>query len=165
MNYVGPVQINAITPKDLAVGVTAMLTVQSKQTDGSWKSIGSLSVQTAAASPALFLADTIHPWIVHQDGRFDTTAAPGETVSSYGNALGPVQLGPFGLMWNVPLPVIAVNGIPAEVSFSGLQPQFVGLYQVNFTIPLGIPDGDQSLRIDVGLATSVARIKILGIKK
>jgi uncharacterized protein (TIGR03437 family) len=62
-------------------------------------------------------------------------------------------------MWNFPLPTFTINGIPATIAFSGLQPDFVGLYQSNVWIPAGIPDGDQPLSIQVG--TAVANMKVL----
>jgi uncharacterized protein (TIGR03437 family) len=34
-----------------------------------------------------------------------------------------------------------VGGIDAQVTFSGLAPGFLGLYQVNFIVPEGAPTG------------------------
>jgi uncharacterized protein (TIGR03437 family) len=39
-------------------------------------------------------------------------------------------------------PGVAIGGVPAKVSFSGLAPGFAGLYQVNVQIPAGAPAGD-----------------------
>jgi uncharacterized protein (TIGR03437 family) len=39
-------------------------------------------------------------------------------------------------------PAVAIGGVPAPVSFSGLAPGFAGLYQVNVQIPAGAPAGD-----------------------
>jgi uncharacterized protein (TIGR03437 family) len=36
---------------------------------------------------------------------------------------------------------VTIGGVPAPVSFSGLAPGFVGLYQVNVQIPSGSPTG------------------------
>jgi len=159
MNYVGPNQINLITPKNMPVGIQSTLTVQRAASDGTWISAPPIQANTAAAAPALFGDGNGNPWVVHMDGHFDTTAASGELVSFYGNALGPVQPGSYGLMWNFPLPTFTINGIPATIAFSGLQPDFVGLYQSNVWIPAGIPDGDQPLSIQVG--TAVANMKVL----
>ncbi len=37
---------------------------------------------------------------------------------------------------------MTIGGIPATVSFSGLAPGFVGLYQVNVEVPANAPVGD-----------------------
>jgi uncharacterized protein (TIGR03437 family) len=39
-------------------------------------------------------------------------------------------------------PSVAIGGVPALVSFSGLAPGFAGLYQMNVQIPPGAPAGD-----------------------
>jgi uncharacterized protein (TIGR03437 family) len=41
----------------------------------------------------------------------------------------------------------AVGGQAATVTYSGLAPGFVGLYQVNVTIPTGLTAGDNFLDI------------------
>ena len=54
-------------------------------------------------------------------------------------------------------PVVLVGGLPAEVLFSGLAPDFVGLYQVNARVPDGAPLGNAvSLQIQIGGQTSNA---------
>jgi uncharacterized protein (TIGR03437 family) len=48
-------------------------------------------------------------------------------------------------------PVVLVGGVPAEVTFSGLSPQFVGINQINIKIPAGTPTGNAvALQIQVG---------------
>jgi uncharacterized protein (TIGR03437 family) len=37
---------------------------------------------------------------------------------------------------------VTIGGIVAQVSFSGLAPGAVGLYQVNVQVPVGAPAGD-----------------------
>ncbi len=37
----------------------------------------------------------------------------------------------------------------AELLFSGLAPGFVGLYQINVRIPLGLPAGQQTLQVEL----------------
>jgi uncharacterized protein (TIGR03437 family) len=39
------------------------------------------------------------------------------------------------------LPVVTIGGVAAQVVFSGLAPDFVGLYQVNALVPQGAPSG------------------------
>ena len=39
-------------------------------------------------------------------------------------------------------PAVRVGGVQAKVEFSGLSPQFVGVYQVNFQVPAEAPTGN-----------------------
>ena len=38
---------------------------------------------------------------------------------------------------------VTVGGVPATVDFAGLTPGYVGLYQVNVTMPSGVTPGSQ----------------------
>jgi len=55
-------------------------------------------------------------------------------------------------------PTILVGGVAipsANLQFSGLSPQFVGTYQVNFQMPSGIPANDKTtLQVEIGNANS-----------
>ena len=53
------------------------------------------------------------------------------------------------------LPVVLVGGVPAKVEFSGLAPQYVGVYQLNFQVPSGIPaSSTTTLQVQAGNVTS-----------
>jgi uncharacterized protein (TIGR03437 family) len=39
-------------------------------------------------------------------------------------------------------PAVTIGGVPAYVQFAGLAPGFVGLYQVNASVPQSAPSGD-----------------------
>jgi uncharacterized protein (TIGR03437 family) len=73
----------------------------------------------------------------------------GEYVSIYATGLGDVSNRP-GLGSASPLsplsttlakPEVTVGGVPAAVTFSGLAPGYVGLYQINVQVPAGAPTG------------------------
>lgn len=53
-------------------------------------------------------------------------------------------------------PTVLVGGVPAKVIFSGMTPQFVGVYQINVVIQPGTPTGDAiPLQIQMsGIATT-----------
>ncbi len=114
------------------------------------------------ASAFLFLAayDPVsgyQPSAVHQDGLTLVTtsqpAMPGETVTMYGTGFGAVSSAqPDGVLApTIPLSVVTPpiqlflsflgSGSSESVtpSFLGLAPGFVGLYQVNFEIPVDAP--------------------------
>ncbi len=42
-------------------------------------------------------------------------------------------------------PKLTLNGAEVPVSFAGLMPTLVGLYQVNFQVPANAPNGDLQL--------------------
>ena len=48
-------------------------------------------------------------------------------------------------------PVIIIGGVQVNPDFSGLAPQFVGVYQVNFTVPTGVTPGNAvTLQLQIG---------------
>lgn len=61
----------------------------------------------------------------------------GEFLEAYGTGLGPVALRD-GLMWATNPTEATVNGVNATVTFAGLTPGYVGLYQVNLRVPAGV---------------------------
>jgi uncharacterized protein (TIGR03437 family) len=47
-------------------------------------------------------------------------------------------------------PVVSIGDLPAPVTFSGLAPLNVGLYQVNVAVPAGVPSGIQPVVLSIG---------------
>jgi uncharacterized protein (TIGR03437 family) len=93
------------------------------------------------------LADTAHP------------AKAGETVLIYCTGLGAVLSPPAdGAAANgqrtMTTATVTIGGTKAVVSFSGLAPGFVGLYQINAEIPSGLAAGNQTVVASVGNASS-----------
>ena len=86
-------------------------------------------------------------------------ARRGEVIQVYANGLGPVDPQPATgqaspgaepLSRTTAAPTVTIGGRPAPVSFSGLAPFFVGLYQVNVTVPQDAPTGLQPMVISIG---------------
>jgi minor extracellular serine protease Vpr len=86
----------------------------------------------------------------------------GHVLQLYVNGLGPVDNQPAsgGIATGQPLsttrvqPSVTIGGQPATVSFSGLAPFTVGLYQVNVTVPQSAGTGMQPVVITAGTVTS-----------
>ena len=58
-------------------------------------------------------------------------------------------------------PQVLVGNVPAQVVFSGMTPQFVGVYQINIIIQPGTPTGDKvPLQISMGGITTTNQVTI-----
>jgi hypothetical protein len=51
-------------------------------------------------------------------------------------------------------PTLSAGGLPASVLFSGFYPGSIGIYQINFVVPPGIPPGNQPFTLSIGGFTS-----------
>jgi uncharacterized protein (TIGR03437 family) len=123
------------------------------------------AIPLASFSPAIFVLTGVEPaqgvivsassgtLAARQDsipGMQAQPARPGEFIAIYCTGLGPVtntpatgQAAPSNpLATTIPTPQVTIGGIPAVVSFAGLVPGFVGLYQVNAQIPGAAPEGN-----------------------
>src|SRR5258708_32012809 len=81
-------------------------------------------------------------------------AAIGDFISIFSTGLGALDqaatsgaLPPSPPPQTLALPLVTIAGFPAQVTYSGLAPCCVGLYQVNAQIPSGTPPGSQPLQI------------------
>ncbi len=105
---------------------------------------GTVDMAVAASTPAIWAA-------VHGDGSAVSAADPavaGETISLYATGLGAVNANlPLGAAGptdptaaTAALPQVLLGGVPLTVAFSGLAPGYVGLYQVNASVPSAPPE-------------------------
>ena len=101
--------------------------------------------------------------IFHEDGvspvTFESPARQGEIILIYALGLGsvtpPLATGaPSVGNLTVATPTVTIDGIAAEVKFSGTAPGFVGLYQINVKINAGIPGTLGTLVVSIGGARS-----------
>jgi uncharacterized protein (TIGR03437 family) len=86
--------------------------------------------------------------------------AKGDYLTIYCTGLGDVTNQPAtgapapggpNLAATLTTPVVTIGGANATVSFSGLAPGFVGLYQVNVQVPAGAPSGNTvTLQLSIG---------------
>lgn len=120
-------------PGDLPVG-DASIVVSS---NGDLSATVDMAVQ--ASTPAIAA-------VVHANGSAVSAANPvvaGETFSLYATGLGAVTtnlpLGAAGPAYptatTAGFPQVLLGGAPLTITFSGLAPGYVGLYQVNATVP------------------------------
>lgn len=145
--FVSPGQINLQVPFEV-LGSYAPLVVTNGTTTAA-----SLPLLLNRGSPGLFTASQDGKGaaaVLHAaDGRPVTAAAParaGEFISIFASGMGAVSpavpsgTGASGttLSRTREAPVVKIGGVVAPVSFSGLAPSFVGLYQINVQVPAGV---------------------------
>lgn len=162
---VTPWQVNAQLPPDLPDG-PATFEVQFE--DGTMSN--AVQQEVRAISPVVLTApnsdSTDCQDAVLQGGSgtlvdAKNPASVGDTVAIYATGLGPTrpeeQAGiaapaspPATLRY--PLTVL-LGGMPALVTFAGLAPSLVGVYQINATIPTGLTAGRQQITLSVNGGT------------
>jgi uncharacterized protein (TIGR03437 family) len=144
-------QLNVIAPYSLQPGGTTQVKIQTST--GTTSSVG-LDVLSSAAG--LFTAQSNgagQALALNQNGSVNSAsnpAAAGSYIALYATGLGAVtpavpvgaQTPTSGALSNVNNMVTAfVGGVSAPVTFAGLAPGYIGLYQVNIQIPSSIPSG------------------------
>lgn len=164
--FVSAGQINAQVPWEVAANAPASVVVNN---NGAISAPQSVSV--ADAAPGIFavqgyavaiLPDSSIAAPAGSIAQIATrAAAPGDTLLVLATGLGPVN--PPGVTGNNSLDALrtagtttaSIGGVPAQVAFAGLSPQFVGVDQLNIVVPAGAPPGDAvPLQIQVGARTS-----------
>lgn len=122
-------------------------------------------VPVLAAHPGIFnytAGGLVFGAILHANFQLANTADPavaGETVLIYCTGLGAVSSAPADGAASkgqetLAKPVVMIGGANAAVSFSGLAPGFVGLYQINAQVPAGLKSGNQAVVITMGSTSS-----------
>lgn len=156
-------QVNAQIPFEARSGTAATMTLSVDGLAGA-----PLAVRVASYNPGLFsrTQDGSGPGaILHGYGppvTSDLPARPGESVSLYATGLGAVDNRPdtgkaaSSLLLSNTLvrPAVSIGGREAVVTFSGLAPGFVGLYQVNVSVPTDLADGEHPVVLNIGGVSS-----------
>jgi uncharacterized protein (TIGR03437 family) len=172
LSFVAPTQVNALVPlTEVTTNTNLSLLVTNGQAQAT-----PLSLTTVDYQPAIFTQNGtgIGPGAI-QDANYQTvkTGNPvkvGDYILIYCTGLGPLDNAPPE---NSPAPgnppatthatptvifgdgsnSVSVTG--ADISFSGLSPGSIALYQVNVKVPQGVQSGDAiSVRLSIGDLTS-----------
>jgi uncharacterized protein (TIGR03437 family) len=177
--FVSGTQINAQVPWELVPGNTT----QNVNVTVTMNNVTSAPVPVTVGpfSPAIFTAGPPNFYAIAQnvDGTLAQPAGSipaltthpvklGDAIVIYATGLGAVDNPPAdggipqgGLVHTLTPPVVTVGGMTAQVFFSGLSPQFIGVNQVNIFIPQNAPTGDAvPLQIQMGGITSPANVTI-----
>ena len=162
IDYISPGQVNAQVPSNVSTG-TAQITVTNAAGTSTAQSVTINPAEPGLLAPAAFSIGG-KQYVVAQfaDGSFvlppnaiagltTRQAKPGETIVIYGIGFGPaitssnttIPAGQIVQQANqLTMPMqMQIGGQPATLSYFGLAPNFVGLYQFNVTVPV-IPNND-----------------------
>jgi uncharacterized protein (TIGR03437 family) len=146
--YVSAGQINAQLPFDLDPTKQYQIIVLAN---------GALTtpdtVQLSAATPGFAAFPDSTLIAQHADGSLVSATSParsGEYLVAYLAGMGGTNATPASgaaspgspLAVPVATPVLTINGTQYPIAFAGLTPGLVGLYQLNFQVPSGLPAGD-----------------------
>jgi uncharacterized protein (TIGR03437 family) len=169
ISYISPTQVNIQVPEGVTPGNNVPVVIRYKDQD---RALASLNIKASAPgllAPASFkVGDFQFVAALHSNGTFVANSAiagvpaapaiPGETLTIYGLGFGPVTGGTTtaagriaqGLTSTTSPVQFFFDGIEAQVSYSGLTPGFVGLYQFNVVVPPGLAGGrDVTLRVRI----------------
>jgi uncharacterized protein (TIGR03437 family) len=132
--YVSDTQINFYVPTGVAEGEVSVVVAN--------------SVGTSAAVRAI-VAKTLPGLFFNPSNNLGAVIVRGAFLEAYATGLGPVEgSAATNLDYTVITPSAYIDGRTAEVLFSGLAPGFVGLYQVNLRLPVGIAAGTHTLVLE-----------------
>ena len=173
--FVSPGQINVQVPWEFQGQTSASVKV-SVTGNESYLQSSVYTLPLAGSCPDFFVQSStgIVAAVDYNSGAIVSASAPvhaGDVVELYANGLGPVtnasavldgQPSPASpLARTSTTPTVTVGGVNAPVSFSGLAPNIVGLYQVNVTVPAGVATGMQPVVLSIGgLSTQVAQLPV-----
>jgi uncharacterized protein (TIGR03437 family) len=169
--YVSPSQINFQVPWELQGQTQASVSATADGIPSPGETIG-----LASFSPGIFTLNPSGQGAILIAGTADVAAPSGsipgrstrpvkrgEYLSIYCTGLGAVTKRPASgapspsnpLSTTTATPSVTFGGVPAVVSFSGLAPGFVGLYQVNVQVPQSTPTGSAvPITLTIGGVTS-----------
>ena len=162
LHFVSPGQINVQIPWEFQGQSSVKMKVNLYDGFGFWSDV--YTVPLAQYSPGSFgVVDTTGALVAGSNA-----AKRGATILVFANGLGPVNNQPASgeaasstqLSPCASNPTVTIGGATAAVQFCGLAPGFVGLYQLNLTVPATAPTGTQPLIISNGSATTTVTIPV-----
>jgi uncharacterized protein (TIGR03437 family) len=165
--YVSTTQINAQLPYDLPMGANNVVVSEGGASSPPF------SFNVVLSAPGIFIFGNNRAVVQNQDYSVNDVGNPakaGSTVIAYLTGQGALD-NPIGLGHATPLPTAqqplsralatttaTIDGQPAQVSFAGMTPGFVGLLQINLQIPSKVLPGINTLQFQMGTFFSDAAV-------
>jgi uncharacterized protein (TIGR03437 family) len=174
LTFVSANQINAQAPWETMAGPANVVVTRGGTASQP------VAAQVSTFAPAIYgFAGTPQAVAVNGDGTVtgppgsipgvtSHPAASGDVIIFYASGLGPVNPSPpangapsLDQLRQTANPLsVLVGGVPAQVPFSGLSPQFTGVYQVNVVIPPGAPGASVPMQLMIGGTSSPEALTI-----
>ena len=166
--FESPEQINAQVPWEVAAG-TASVVVRTR--GSSW----SVNIAVQETGPGLFTNGSGAAAAVNADGSVNSQESPataGSIVSVFFTGQGPVAMAVDDgaapatgqTVSAISITSATIGGVPAQIEFAGLAPQFPGVAQINVKAP-GLPSGVYPLIVTIGgRASNAAQLAISGLE-
>ena len=165
--YVSPSQINVQIPWELQGLTSAQLTVNVADVSVPY------TIPISPYLPAMFTYGD-HLAIAQDQSSYQLVTAsnpaqPGQYIILYANGLGAVDHPPLSgeatpsqqLASTLVQPTVTIGGVAANVLFSGLTPDSIGLYQIDVQVPANAPAGMQPVVItQSGVSSQPANLPI-----
>jgi uncharacterized protein (TIGR03437 family) len=161
-------QVSVQVPFELAGRNSALVTLRAPG-----GASNSVDVPVLGAQPGLFLIDGSNGAFLHGATNAVITpsspASKGEVIVLYCTGLGPVSnQPPTGALSSLAVlsealvrPRVTIGGFNADVAFAGLAPGFIGLYQINVTIPAAVASGSIDLTVESnGITSNTAKLAV-----
>ena len=128
----------------------------------------------SANAPAIYSDGSGSPLILRDDNYqlvdFTNPVHPNQNISIYLTGLGAVSptvdagqpgpLNPFALAQTQP--TVTLGSVGTTVTYAGLVPGLIGVYQINVTMPKGVPPGSSvPLTVSQGKAATTVRVRVV----
>ncbi len=166
LSYISPTQVNGLIPQNLDINAQPQLIIQQGNTVSTPIPVtvtelqpGIFTIPSGGQGQGAILINNT-ALAAAQPGPNTPSARPvqrGEYIQIFCTGLGAVQAAdgsnktppadgtaaPTGTLFQtLAAASVTIGGVDAPVSFAGLAPGFVGLYQVNAQVPQNAPSGD-----------------------
>jgi len=183
VNYVSPAQVNVQVPEGVTAGDAVPVVLSY---NGIATAAANIAIREYAggllAPPSFKVGDIQYVAALHSaTGKFvsggnipnvDTApAVPGETLLFYGLGFGPItpNFPPLGGRKATGLTMVTnpvtfkFGDSEAKVTYAGMAPTFIGLYQFNVEVPANAANGDQPLTVIQG-GEPIAQKLVINVK-
>ena len=167
VDYISSTQVNVLAPDDANLGAGIPIVLSNNGVPSNTITMQKNATAPALLAPSSFMVNGTQ-YVVAQfadqtfvgktgliSGLSFRPAKPGDTIIIYGIGFGPVTPSvASGTVASVQnslqnAATFSFGQTPAQLSYGGLAPNFVGLYQFNVVVP-NISPGDLQLNVSVG---------------